>query len=218
MQASTDFFQAEILRRAEGKTVLEYGCGPGTHSFKLANVASRVVGIDISEVAIEKAKERARTRGVGNVEFHVMNAEQLEFPDDVFDLVAGRAIVHHLDVRRCFSTVSRVLKPTGAALFQEPLGHNPLINLYRGATPNLRTVDEHPLLMSDLATAREFFHRVDYRPFILTSLAAAALHGTPLFGAALRLFNALDSGLFIAPLLRRYAWTSVWILEEPKRR
>jgi SAM-dependent methyltransferase len=216
-QPAMDFFQSEIMRRASGKTVLEYGCGPGTHSFRLAMNARWVIGIDISQVAIEQARERARTRGAGNVEFHVMDAERLTFPDATFDLVCGRAIVHHLDVHRCFSTVARVLKPGGAALFQEPLGHNPLIELYRRRTPAMRTVDEHPLLMSDLAAARSYFDQVRFRPFVLSSLMAAFFSETVLFRPAFWLLSRLDSALFLIPFLRRFAWTSIWTLEGPKR-
>jgi SAM-dependent methyltransferase len=217
-EPSSDAFEAEILRRAAGRTVLEYGCGPGTHSFRLAKVAKRVIGIDISEVAIERARRRAVDRGVDNVEFHVMDAESLTFPDATFDLVCGRAIVHHLDVQRCFSTISRVLRPGGVALFQEPLGHNPLINLYRNFTPQLRTVDEHPLLKRDLEVARSYFERVEMRPFVMLSLMAVPFNNTPLFKPLLRFLTAVDSVLFALPPLRLMAWTSIWILENPTRR
>lgn len=217
MQPSSDFFEAQLLRRAAGKAVLEYGCGPGTHSFHLAAVAERVIGIDISDVAIGQARQRASARGVDNTEFHVMDAECLTFPDASLDLVCGRAIVHHLDVPRCFSTVARVLKPGGSALFHEPLGYNPLINLYRFMTPRMRTPDEHPLLRRDLATARQHFHRVELHPFVLTSLAAVAFNATSLFGPVSRALTALDSALFHIPFVPLLAWTSVWILQDPKK-
>jgi hypothetical protein len=40
--------------------------------------------------------------------------------------------------------------PAGWALFSEPLGHNPLVNWYRNRTPEQRTEDEHPLLLSSI--------------------------------------------------------------------
>ncbi len=217
MQPSSDYFESQLMSRAAGSTVLEYGCGPGTHSFRLAAVAKRVIGIDISDVAIDQARQRAKARGVENTEFHVMDAERLTLPDASLDLVCGRAIVHHLDVPRCFSTVSRVLKPGGSALFHEPLGYNPLINLYRKITPKMRTVDEHPLLRCDLETARKYFHRVEMHPFVLTSLGAVAFNGTALFQPALRTLSALDSALFHLPFVPLLAWTSVWILQDPKK-
>src|SRR5690348_8861473 len=86
---AVEYFRLRIFSAAEEKTVLEYGCGPGTYSFQLAPIARQVIGIDISEVAIEKARQRALNRAVSNVQFHVMVAEHLSFPDATFDLVCG---------------------------------------------------------------------------------------------------------------------------------
>lgn len=211
-----DRFRADVVRQAAGRTVLEYGCAQGTHSFELAKVAKHVVGIDISEVAIEEARERRQRLGATNTEFHVMDAENLTFPDASFDLVVGRAIVHHLDVDRCFSTIARVLRPGGFALFQEPLGHNPVINLSRRLTPALRTVDEHPLLKADLDIARRYFAEVQITPFVLSTLALAPLVGTPLFRPAHAVMAGLDSALLSLPVLRWWAWTSIWRLAQPR--
>ena len=73
------------------------------------------------------------------VRFQVMNAEVLEFPDASFDLVFGVAILHHLDLDTACAEFLRVLRPSGTAVFLEPLGHNPFINLVRWATPAART-------------------------------------------------------------------------------
>lgn len=40
--------------------------------------------------------------------------------------------------------------------FSEPLGHNPIINWYRNRTPEMRTEDEHPLLIKDIEFAKIF--------------------------------------------------------------
>jgi ubiquinone/menaquinone biosynthesis C-methylase UbiE len=209
-------FRAEVVRRATGKTVLEYGCGKGTNSFELSKVARHVVGIDISEVAIEQAKERRERLGAANTEFHVMDAENLTFPDASFDLVVGRAIVHHLNVERCCATVARVLRTDGMAMFQEPLGHNPLINLFRNRTPDIRTVDEHPLRTEDLATALRHFGDVEIKPYALTTLACVPLAGTPLFRPVHAVFAGVDAGLLALPVLKWWAWTSIWRLSKPR--
>jgi len=205
-------YHDRILEGARGATVLEYGCGPGTYSFQLAKVAKRVIGIDISEVAIAQARQRAAAAGVTNTEFHVMDAEALTFPEATFDLVVGRAILHHLDLRRSFTTIRSVLRPGCHAVFLEPLGHNPALRIYRWLTPSMRTVDEHPLLMRDVKLAREYFDEVDIQPFVLTSLAAIPLAKTKAFGGVAKLFERLDDQLLSIPLLQRYAWTSIWCM------
>ena len=153
-----------------GARVLEYGCGRGSSAFELARSGASVTAIDISEAGLDMAREEARSRGL-TVEFRMMNAEALEFADTTFDLVCGTAILHHLDLDRSFQEIARVLKPTGVGGFIEPLGHNPLINLYRKLTPKMRTVDEHPLRVEDFDIAKRHFDRVEIGYYHLFSLA-----------------------------------------------
>ncbi len=137
---SRAFFEASVRRFAAGARVLEYGSGPTARTSMLASSAREIVGIDLSEVAVQAAAERARSAGL-NASYRVMDAETLDFPDQSFDLVASVAVLHHLDLDRAYGEIARVLKPSGHAVFMEPLGHNPFINLYRWVTPKLRTPD-----------------------------------------------------------------------------
>jgi SAM-dependent methyltransferase len=209
----------EYLRsHAPGSRVLEYGCGPGSSAFSLAEHGAKVTGIDISPVAIKKAVDRARREGVRNAEFRVMDAENLEFEDGSFDLVCGTGILHHLDLKKAFAEISRVLRPGGSAVFIEPLGHNPLINRFRGSTPELRTEDEHPLLMEDIRLAERLFGRVDMQPYGFLTLAAIPLRRRPGFRPALAVLEKADRVLFaVLPFVRRYSWQAVLTLTDPKK-
>ena len=202
--------RALIFGDCAGKRVLEYGCGPGSKSFELARAGAKVTGIDISPVAIEIARERARAEGVEEATtFEVMDAEQTTFPDGSFDLIVGGAILHHLDLDRAYPEIARLLAPGGRAVFIEPLGHNPVINWYRKRTPEQRTPDEHPLLNRDLAQARRHFRRVGVWYYHLTAIAAAPFARTPLFAPLLAALSALDRALLRIPPLRPWAWISV---------
>ena len=150
LRDSRAFYEQAIRSRSRGARVLEYGCGPSAFVSALVDDAGELVGIDISDVAVMQATERAAREG-RTARYQVMDAESLDFPDGSFDLVCSAAVLHHLDLRKAFREISRTLRPDGHAIFMEPLGHNPLINWYRRATPDLRTPDEHPLLMCDLA-------------------------------------------------------------------
>lgn len=202
-----------------GSRALEYGCGPGSRAFDLARLGASVDGIDISPVAIELARETARREDLEQrTSFEVMNAEQLEFPDDRFDLVCGTSIIHHLDVERAYAEVARVLRPGGTAVFLEALGHNPAINAYRRLTPALRTEDEHPLLMRDIAAARRYFTTVESEHFALLSLAAMAVRGRPVFARASESLQRADRALFkVVPPLRRWSWMAVLTLAGPRK-
>jgi SAM-dependent methyltransferase len=206
------------LSPANGRA-LEYGCGRGSRAFDLARRGTSVCGIDISRVAIEQATERGRAEGLEDrLEFRVMDAEQLEFSDESFDLVCGSGILHHLNLERAYSEIARVLKPSGMAVFDEPLGHNPAINAYRRRTPELRTVDEHPLLMRDLTLAERFFGDVTTRFFTLTALVAVPLRDRQGFAPLLNFLDRLDAALFRAiPALRRNAWMVGMTLRQPRR-
>jgi ubiquinone/menaquinone biosynthesis C-methylase UbiE len=210
-------YERVLVSRCRNGAALEYGCGTGSHSVFLArNGASRVVGIDLSDVAIAKARESARAAGVPHAEYFRMNAETLDFADSSFDLICGTAILHHLDLHRAFGELARVLRPGGTAAFLEPLGHNPAINLYRRLTPTLRTVDEHPLHMSDLELAQSYFSSLKPEYFGLQSLMATPFKGLRCFGAVLGALQAADAALFrVAPFMRRYAWQVVLVLEKP---
>ncbi|MFQ5924306.1 MAG: class I SAM-dependent methyltransferase [Anaerolineales bacterium] len=48
----------------EGNSVLDLACGPGRHSVELARKGLKVVGVDLSQFLLEKAKERANAAGV----------------------------------------------------------------------------------------------------------------------------------------------------------
>jgi ubiquinone/menaquinone biosynthesis C-methylase UbiE len=205
-----------VLGRAtEGSNVLEYGCGEGGYAFDLAKKGSSVTGIDISDVRIEHA--RARAAGLAGLNFKVMNAERLEFPDDTFDLICGAAILHHLDLNPALAEVARTLRGSGEAVFLEPLGHNPLINLYRRLTPAYRTPDEHPLLLREVRLMSRYFGSVQAQYFHLTVLLASSLSRSLGGRTMARALERVDDLLLRVPFLRRYAWMVVLKLGDPRK-
>jgi SAM-dependent methyltransferase len=217
-RSSRQFYRQYLESRCEGAAVLEYGCGVTNHAVFLADRGARsVIGIDISPVAVERGNERIRGDGYDSVSYRVMDAEDMDFEDDCFDLVCGGAILHHLDLSRAYSELSRVLTPSGSAIFVEPLGHNPLINLFRNRTPELRTADEHPLLMADLRYAEEFFGTVRARFFHLSGLVAVPLRGYSGFPRIVAALDAFDRELFrLVPPARKHAWQVVIELTRPR--
>lgn len=199
------YYEDRIRTLAVGKDVLEYGCATGDVSHSLAPTAKSVAGIDISQVAIDKANENAPE----NASFAVMNAEQMDFDDNSFDLLFGSGIVHHLDVETCAKEVSRVLRPGGVALFWEPLGHNVIINAYRGVTPEARTEDEHPLVKGDFDTMKTVFDTVAVNHYGLFTIGGVPLRNTPVGGAAFGIARLLDKAIFTLPGLKWQSWYTV---------
>lgn len=211
------FYEEFLAQRASGE-VLEYGCGPGSLAFFLAERGAHVTGIDISPVAIEQARAKAEKLGVADrTRFEVMNAEDLQFEPGSFDLVCGTGILHHLELDDAFAELARALKPGGEAVFIEPLGHNPVINLYRRLTPSMRTEDEHPLLSADLDTAGRYFGKFELRYFHLTTLLAIPARGRRRFDALVGALARFDEAVFRRlPLARKHAWMVGMVLAEPR--
>lgn len=95
--------------------MLDLACGVGGFSFLLEDYGFEVVGVDISEDMIRKAREYAKSRE-SNVEFIVGDARKLSFEDKTFDYVIFiDSIVHFepLELNQVFKEVRRVLKPSG---------------------------------------------------------------------------------------------------------
>jgi len=202
-------YEVRLKKLVSCADVLEYGCGPYGFIYEAARSASSASAIDISPVAIEISQEKASRLGV-SADFHVMNCEEMTFPDNSFDVIFGSSILHHLDLEKTFAEMRRVLRPGGVILFTEPLGHNPLINLYRFLTPRLRTEDEHPFRSSDIRYMRASFDslKVDY--YHLTTFAAVPFGGAGSFRNIRAVFHSIDQALFrTLPFLKRYAWMSL---------
>ena len=200
-----------VLENARYKDILEFGCADGglsLHELRLPENCRSFTGIDISDVAIARATEQAARAAFRNARFLTMNAEAMTFPDHSFDVVFGRGILHHLDLNRCLPEIARVLRNSGVAVFCEPMGHNPLVNAYRRRTPGLRTDDEHPLRVADIALARCHFAKVETRFYGLFS-TASVLIDTTTQGIPYRIGKAIDDLILRVPLVGRYAWQSL---------
>ncbi len=212
-----DALYAGALKEAaagSGKKVLEIGCGTGHFSLQFARQGATVTAVDISPECIKLLNSYADAEGLTNLTAFVGNAEVLDFPDESFDVVFGCAILHHLDLAGVIPELCRVLKKDGKAVFLEPLGHNPLINLYRVLTPKLRTSDEHPIVMSDFRLFRQHAANVSFRPFYLATLLAFVwrfvIPSEKMFNSSFAFLEKVDRFLFAAiPYIRRHARYSI---------
>lgn len=152
-----------------GKKLLDYGCGHGMASVVFSRLGAEVTGFDLSSQYVSEAKRRAVANEV-TATFLTANAESLPFEANSFDLVWGNAILHHLDFDVACTELKRVMRPGAIAVFCEPWGGNPLMEWARRWVPYAgkhRTVDEHPLRVSDIPLIRKHFPDLNLRGFQL---------------------------------------------------
>jgi SAM-dependent methyltransferase len=100
-----------------GEVVLDLGSGSGTDSFLAALAAGsggRMVGIDMTEQQLEKARRLAVEGGFGNVDFRLGYIERPPVEPDGFDCVISNGVVNlSPDKPAVFSAAARALRPGG---------------------------------------------------------------------------------------------------------
>jgi len=95
---------------ARGGSVLEVGCGTGLILERLAKVADRAVGVDLSPGMLAGARERGLSGALAS-------ATALPFADDSFDLaVSFKVLAHVSDIAGALAEMVRVVRPGGRVL------------------------------------------------------------------------------------------------------
>jgi ubiquinone/menaquinone biosynthesis C-methylase UbiE len=104
-----------------GETVLELAAGPGGTGFlawELIQPNGRLISSDFSPAMVEVARRRSQVLGLTDVEFRVLDAQELELPDGVVDVVLCRwAYMLMPDPARAIDETRRVLRPEGRLAF-----------------------------------------------------------------------------------------------------
>ena len=95
--------------------MLDLGCGNGRHAIYFARQGFAAAGIDVSEQAIEWAKDWAKREDL-DVDFRTGNIENLPFENETFDVVVSHGVLDHVHMetaRKAAEEVHRVLRPKG---------------------------------------------------------------------------------------------------------
>ena len=100
-----------------GMTVLDLGSGAGVDVFLAAQKvgpSGRIIGVDMTESMIEKARANARAGGYANVEFRMGEIENLPVDSGTVDVIISNCVINLApDKDKVFAEAYRVLKPGG---------------------------------------------------------------------------------------------------------
>lgn len=214
-ELSKRYFEHWIEKNSLGKVVLDFACGDGKTAIKAAKAGAKMaIGIDISGVSIQNAKELAKSEGVdANTYFLQGDCENTKLPDSSVDTIICAGVLHHMDLSFVFPEMRRILAPNGKIIALEALDYNPLIKLYRMRTPHLRTEWEkaHILSLKDVHFAAKFFKLGEIRFWHLTSMIGV---WRPSW---LPILNKIDSFLTRIPGLKLFSWIFTFELVSDKK-
>lgn len=112
------------------KDVLDLGCNNGYGTALIAAAGGRAVGLDVSSMAIDDARQRFGDRVRG---FYRFDGGVLPFADHSFDMVVSFQVIEHISEPQTYlREIARVLRPNGVALLTTP---NAAIRLEPGMKP-----------------------------------------------------------------------------------
>lgn len=101
----------------EGDNVLDLGSGAGIDCFlaaKKVGETGKVIGVDMTEEMVERARENVKKQGIKNIEFVLGDIENLPLKDNSIDVIISNCVINLApDKVKTFKEAHRVLKEGG---------------------------------------------------------------------------------------------------------
>jgi len=101
----------------EGKTVVDFGCGPGTFTIPIARAVGKegiVYAVDKNEKSLSDLKKMAEEEGLDSIKIiKVQDEGKLPLSPASADVFLLFDVLHHLDWGKIFPEVKRITKPNG---------------------------------------------------------------------------------------------------------
>lgn len=133
-----------LLYDVEGKKILDVGAGTGRLAILLADKGAVITALDVSAEMLKVLRRKAGTRK--NIKYVEGEAENIDFPEESFDVVVAAFLIVHLkNPTYFFKEAYRVLKPNGLLV---------VTNINQKEPPEVKTRD-------GIIKIDSYYHRPD---------------------------------------------------------
>jgi len=150
----------EFAHIKKGDTVVDLGSGAGNDCFvarALTGESGKVIGIDMTEAMIEKARANAEKLGYNNVEFRLGDIEKMPLTANKADVIVSNCVLNLVpDKVKAFSEIYRVLKPGGHLSVSDvvirgqlPAQIKEAAEMYAGCVAGAIQIEEYLQIMQD---------------------------------------------------------------------
>lgn len=192
LEVNTAFAEEAVASGSPQARVLDAGTGPARIPVLMGQRRPQwqIIGIDLSANMLKLGTRHIRDAGLDDrIQLQLVDAKQMPFEDNIFDLVVSNSIVHHLpDPLPFFREIQRVLKPNGGLFLRD---------LQR--PPDLETVDR---LVASIGTDYDAHQTQLFRDSLMAAftveevremLDAAGLDGVKVYSSSDRHWTAKRS-------------------------
>lgn len=166
----------------EGMTVLDLGSGGGFDAFlaaKRVGPTGHVIGVDMTDDMLARARENAGKLGFANVEFRKGVIEKLPVDDNSVDLVISNCVINlSTDKPAVFREIARVLKPGGRVAVSDlvlladlPESIAKDVTAYVGCVAGASHIQDYILLALDAGLSDVSIPRIDHGSKLVDSVA-----------------------------------------------
>ena len=151
----------EFAQIIEGSTVVDLGSGAGNDAFvarAITGESGKVIGIDMTDAMIEKARENADKLGFNNVEFRKGDIEAIPMAANRADVVISNCVLNLVpDKRQAFAEMHRILKGGGHFSVSDVVLRGDLpealrqdAEMYAGCVSGAIQIDEYLSLLAEV--------------------------------------------------------------------
>jgi len=150
----------EFAKIKKGDTVIDLGSGAGNDCFvarALVGETGSVIGIDMTEAMIAKARENVKKLGFTNVEFRLGDIEKMPVTANKADVIISNCVLNLVpDKTKAFQEIYRVLKPGGHLSVSDvvlrgelPANLKQAAEMYAGCVSGAIEINDYLQIMED---------------------------------------------------------------------